>query len=95
MQPMRYQYEDEHRDRLCEWMRANGFDPKSVPINPVVSIANGTITTEVYAKDENGRLVLDPSTHRPLRGIESHPVVVEPDEIVRTWLRPACPACGR
>jgi hypothetical protein len=87
-------FEDRHRDHICEWIRANGLDPGSIPAHSTVTVAGGTITYTVWLKDDKGKLNLGPD-RRPIAETRTSPLVVEPDDVVRQWLLPRCPTCGR
>jgi hypothetical protein len=83
------------RDQLCDWLRANGIDPKNVPWDARMSWVDGQLTTDMYLVDENGRKQFDPSDKNQLaRETRTFPAS-EPPPLVASWLLPRCPACGR
>jgi hypothetical protein len=92
---MRHPEDDfEFRQEICTWLEANGISPRSTPMNPDASIANGTLTIRQKVQ-RDGRDVLDSTGYGILSEVVSVPVIVEPSPAVAEWLRPKCPTCGR
>jgi hypothetical protein len=71
------------RDQLCDWLRANGIDPKNVPYDARMSWVDGQLTTDMHLLDENGRKQFDPTSWpgRPGRFRSANR---------RPWLPPGC-----
>lgn len=69
-----WRYEDEHRVEICEWLRANGIDPSTVPVYTRITIVNGVIKYRRLAESmsPNGFDLVD----------DERPLTVEPDEVV-------------
>lgn len=69
-----WNYQDEHRAEICEWMSANGIDPNTVAVHTRISIVNGVIKYRRLAESMslNGFDLVD----------DERPMVVEPDEVV-------------
>ncbi|MEU4781040.1 hypothetical protein [Micromonospora sp. NPDC023633] len=51
---------DEYRKRVCQWVRDNGLDPSDIPADADIRIDHDrdTITTDVFARGEDGNLVV-------------------------------------
>lgn len=92
----RIREDERHRAAICEWLAANGIKPRDVPIDGDARIADGALTIEVFVRDEDGRIQLNP--HCPdtvMRQVVTVPVVVPPTPAVELWLTDTCPTCGR
>lgn len=87
--------DDDFRRAVCDWLRANGVDPMTVPAEPRASIADGRLTLRRIVQ-RDGRSVPDPSqAYAVLTETVTVPLLVEPAPDIAEWLRPRCPACGR
>lgn len=73
---------DQRRERLCQWARDNGLDPNSIPADAPLVIEGGTITTEVFVRGDDGKVVI--SGHCALRTPVSVPLRVPWTERHRT-----------
>lgn len=88
--------DNELRKQVAAWLSANGLDPNDVPAYGTVTVADGQITTEVFVRNERGKLVCEPGDPmRPAHRTVQAPLLVEPNAAVAEWLRPRCPTCGR
>lgn len=86
--------DDDFRREVCDWLRANGVDPGTVPINPEASVADGQLTL-LRKVQRNGRDVVNHHELSVLTETVTVPVVVPPSPDIAEWLRPRCPTCGR
>jgi hypothetical protein len=84
--------DDDFRREVCDWFRANGLDPKTLPAQPQASITDGQLTS-LRKVQRNGCDVI----HQGELLVETVtvPLVVEPSPDIAEWLRPRCPTCGR
>lgn len=83
------------RDKLIAWLLANGVDGNYVPAGERPSLIDGVLTLRMFTLSAAGKRQFDPVSDEAMTHTETVPVVVEPDDEVRTWLTPACPTCGR
>lgn len=86
--------DDDFRQELIAWFRANDVNTKALPIEPNASIADGQLTFQSKVQ-RNGRDVINASGDDVLRETLSVPLLVEPSPDIAEWLRPKCPTCGR
>lgn len=86
--------DDDFRREVCTWLEANGIQPRTTPMDPVASIADGMLTLRQKVQ-RNGHDVLDPTGDGVLTEVVTVPVIVEPTPDVAEWLRPKCRTCGR
>jgi len=92
----RARIDDDYRQSIHDWLAANGIDPNRVPLNARASIADGSITLSVLAKDQDGRLTIDPANRdQLLTETITVPMKKRPNYWVRLWLWPKCETCGR
>lgn len=82
-------------DQVRDWLRSNGIDPAEVPIGTRASVVDGNLTVELFDRDANGRLQIDPTTDEVAKRTVTVPVIVQPSSAVENWLTPRCPTCGR
>ncbi|WP_307621697.1 hypothetical protein [Streptomyces sp. V3I7] len=68
---------------MADWLRANGIDPRDVPIEGPIAIEHGRIRYAALLHDEAGRRYQDPSTGHAAREVRSAPLVVEPPASVQ------------
>lgn len=52
---------EEERVAICEWLTANGINPKAVPLQCLLTISNGTIHFEEYVLTDDGSRQVDPT----------------------------------
>jgi hypothetical protein len=84
------------RDRLCDWLRANGIEPGHVPAGERPSLVGGLLTLRMFDLDAAGKRQFDPSGDQFLTRTVTIPMTVEPASVdVARWLTPPCPGCGR
>lgn len=95
--PVRDVYvDDEYREAICEWLRANDIDPNLCPIEGRASVADGQITVDLHLLNDKGRKQLDPNHEdRLATRTVTVPLKVEPAGLVLEWLMPRCETCGR
>jgi hypothetical protein len=86
--------DDEFRREVCDWLRANGLDPRAIPAQPHASIADGQITL-LRKVQRDGHDVIDQTGYDVLKETITVPLLVEPTPDIAEWLRPKCPTCGR
>ncbi|QLQ37975.1 hypothetical protein [Micromonospora robiginosa] len=48
-----------HRRIVAAWVTENGLDPKDIPVDAKMTIADDTLTIEKFVRDENGRVVVE------------------------------------
>lgn len=76
------------RDALCDWLTANGIEPRDVPIDGDLTIVDTdtgrAIRVEVELRGENGQVLLDERQHQAAREIRTVPLLVEPPD----WWEP-------
>lgn len=82
------------RDQLCDWLSANGLDPAEIPQDATITIGHSGITTEVKTRNPDGTDVFT-QTGDIVTDTVTVPLAVDPPPLVRAWLRPTCPTCGR
>ena len=89
--------DDEFRQLVCDWFRANGVDTRRLPMNPDASIADGQLTfRRVLWSEPTQTPMIDPGDPLSiLTEVVTVPLVTEPPPDVAEWLRPKCPTCGR
>jgi hypothetical protein len=83
------------QDVICNWIRALGVDPNHIPADPRASMADGQLTLRRFVRDPDGGDVLTPDRTAIMTETITVPVTVTPPPIVKTWLAPKCPTCGR
>jgi hypothetical protein len=76
-------------------LRANDINPNDIPHDAHVSLVDNQLTTDVWARNEQGKLHLDPGLLGPARTTTTFPISTPPPDDVAKWLRPRCPTCGR
>jgi len=77
--------DDKLREQVCDWLRANGIDPKHIPLNTRMSWVDGQLTTDVYLL-RGGCQYLDPATnHEVARTTKTFPTS-QPPPAVAAWL---------
>lgn len=62
-----------YRERVCQWARDNGLNPNDIPADADLRVEGGTITTDVFARGEDGKVVV--SGHQVLRERITVPLV--------------------
>jgi len=88
--------EDDYRKTVCDWLAANGINPRDVPTHARASIADGQLTIPMYVVDKKGHHVIDPNDpNAALTHAVTVPVKVQPNSDVELWLMPRCETCGR
>jgi hypothetical protein len=91
--------DDEFRQQLNEWVRANGIDPGDVPVTAHMSRTEDDRLTfkRVVRSELTGTVMLDPNQpNTALIERASVPMLVEPPKDVATWLfvhEQFCPTC--
>jgi hypothetical protein len=77
----RYVYEAAHggpqHERLMEWLRANGVEPRNTPAHAAATIKDGSLTIQQFARNEQGMRWLDPSGDEATRTTITVPLKVE------------------
>lgn len=86
---------DELRNNVCTWLKANGIDPRRIPDNAYISLADDRLTTEEFLFDTDGKVQMVPGGHESARTTATYTITVPPPADVAEWLRPRCPTCGR
>ena len=81
--------------QTCDWLRANGIDPRHVTSEPNASMADGQVTLIMKVRGPGDHDVIDPEGTGVLKETRTFPVIVPPPPLVATWLAPKCPTCGR
>lgn len=93
--PQNPDQDDDARKATCDWLRANGVDPRTTPMDCRASITDGQLTI-LQKVQRNGRDVISPEEPNSIMTETiTVPVVVEPTGLVAAWLAPHCPTCGR
>lgn len=87
-------YSEDRRTALCEWLTANGVEPKNVPINSDLTIATDehgarTVHYEEYALDSTGSRYIDERLQHAARVRRSAPLVAEPPEWWEPYEKPS------
>lgn len=83
------------RERVCDWLRANGIDPTHVAGDARATMVDGQVTLVMKVRGPNGRDVINPEGDGVLMETKTFPVTVAPPPLVEEWLAPKCPTCGR
>ena|SRR5688572_197883 len=86
------------RDKVCDWLNANGINPAHTPEDPRASLsADGReLTLLQKVRHPDGGDVIDPDNpNQIMTRTVTVPVIVAPDGLVRYWLAPRCSECGR
>lgn len=65
------------RERICEWLRANGIDPGAIPIDAVATLDGDRLTVETYVPGAGWRP----------RRVVTHAITVPPPADVANWIR--------
>lgn len=91
----RVETDEPFRERLIAWVRANGLSETDIPSGERPSVADGMLTTRVFARNARGGIQIDPVEEKVMTRTVTVPVVVEPTGDVAEWLRPRRPECGR
>lgn len=86
--------DDDARRQVCDWLRANGVNPRTTPANPHASVVDGHLTI-LQKVQRGGHDVIAPDDMSVLTETITVPIVVQPTGLVATWLAPKCPTCGR
>jgi hypothetical protein len=86
--------DEDFRREVCDWLRANNIDPRVVPVEPNLSVADGRITL-LCKVQRDGRDVIAPNGYEVLTETVTVPLLVAPEGDVAEWVRPRCPTCGR
>lgn len=87
--------DEDLRVEVGRWLRANGIDPGDLPLDSVMSIADGKITFQRYLRNEHGRIRVNTLEHCVMTETVTVPLRMEPTPAIAQWLLPKCPACGR
>jgi hypothetical protein len=72
------------REETCNWLQANGLDPRRVPLRSDIRIENfdgPSITVDYYKRDDHGNPVLnrsDPEWPFSERETRTVPLIVQP-----------------
>lgn len=78
----------ERREAVCQWLAANGIDPKTVPIDADMTISEGTagrfLSCEVFDLTPDGHRQVDEHGDKAAVTAVSVPLKVEPP----TWWQP-------
>ena len=85
---------DAHRE-TCDWLRANGLDPKEIPVNPKASLADGSLTLQRFVLNQDGKRIFSPDRGEFMTETVTLSVTTPPTPLVEIWLAPKCPTCGR
>ncbi len=80
---------------IVAWLTANGIDANKVPLDPNCTVTGGWITLTMKVSGPGGIDVLVPGKNDVFKETRTFPLLVEPTGIVRIWLAPKCPTCGR
>lgn len=92
----RVRRDEQFRNELCDWVRANDLDPADIPDGSTITVADGQITTTVFVRNADGKLQVDPlDPHSVIKHTITVPLKVEPNAAAREYLSPRCPTCGR
>jgi len=95
------EHTDRHFDALSKavsaWLRLNGISPSETPREARATLVDGQLTIQQYVNDPvTGARVLDPEEpNAPKTRWITVPIKVAPTPLVREWLEPRCPKCGR
>lgn len=87
--------DDDFRGELCDWFRANGVDPDTVPVEPAASIANGQLTLLRKVHRDGSDVIHPTKPNEILTETVTVPLVQLPTPDIAEWLRPRCETCGR
>jgi hypothetical protein len=83
------------RSRILDWLRSNDIEPNDIPTNVHPSLVGDQLTTEVFQRNERGRIQFDPSIDGVAKATKTFTITVPPPPDVAEWLRPRCSECGR
>ncbi len=72
---------------ICQWLTANGFVPKRVPIEAVPVVSDRWIWGEVHVYDSAGRLVFDKASGEVPSIVQRRPLRLEPPDVLWPWIR--------
>lgn len=78
--------DEEHRQAIAEWLEANGVAPDDVPLDAAAGVTDGRLTVEVYRRNAEGRLYVDPDTGEVARTTVTVPVKARPSHHAHLWL---------
>lgn len=83
------------RTQVCDWLRANGINPRHVRKDARATLVDDQITLVMKVQNEAGNDIVDPDGLDVLKETRTFPVVVPPPPLIETWLAAKCPTCGR
>ena len=77
---------EEHMNPMCDWLRANGIEPKTVPVSSRITVSNGYIATTVFKFNEAGRRYVDQATDEVAQETRIFPLLAPMPEKLRAAL---------
>jgi len=82
-----YMWNDaEHKNPMCDWLRANNIDPNTVPVRSRITVSDGHIAVEMIKLDAAGGKHLDEATRRLALETRVFPLLAPMPEKLRAAL---------
>lgn len=79
-------------DYVSDWLRANGVDPRDVPLGATPAVGGGSLRIRTYVRNEAGNITLTGrltgrgDEREPVTRVTTVRITVQPPKIIAEWI---------
>lgn len=86
-EPLDPRHDNELREEICAWLRANGVDPADIPMDVRMTLGERWVSTDVFVRGPGGGILLTAACDDVQLETRRFVVNVPPAGRVLEWLR--------